>query len=339
MRLNSARKFAAAFMAGLMLFDVIGVPLAHARQLEEMWTNRRARLAKNPQLAALPAGVDSLPPAANSVIDQLPSVGSTLARRAVSNDENLPASTPAALRSLISAIPQNRATVRDIEEVPGASHAVVLLQDVHMNAEAQLNLAAVIEQLMGRQKIGAIGVEGAARPFDFSTPRKLAAAKFRKELAAEFVKQNMMGVASYVGVSNDNMPPVLGIDDQAHYDANVLAYLTTRPMKKKTQKDLNQLKRAVTEQKAKTFSKELLAFDGLREGYHGVVEKCTFCLQRTRKGLNPACLEACPTGARKFGNLLDPNSEVSAIFREKKLFILKEDLNTLPRFYYYFEES
>lgn len=70
----------------------------------------------------------------------------------------------------------------------------------------------------------------------------------------------------------------------------------------------------------------------------GVVEKCTFCLHRTRKGLNPACLEACPTGARKFGNLLDPNSEVSVIFREKKLYILKEELNTLPRFFYYFDE-
>lgn len=70
----------------------------------------------------------------------------------------------------------------------------------------------------------------------------------------------------------------------------------------------------------------------------GVVEKCTFCLHRTRKGLNPACLEACPTGARKFGNLLDPKSEVSTIFREKKLYILKEELNTLPRFYYYFDE-
>jgi molybdopterin-containing oxidoreductase family iron-sulfur binding subunit len=71
---------------------------------------------------------------------------------------------------------------------------------------------------------------------------------------------------------------------------------------------------------------------------NGVVEKCTFCLHRTRKGLNPACMEACPTGARKFGNLADPDSEVSRIFREKKLFILKEELNTLPRFFYYFDE-
>jgi len=35
----------------------------------------------------------------------------------------------------------------------------------------------------------------------------------------------------------------------------------------------------------------------------GVMEKCTFCLHRSRKGDYPACLEACPTGARKFGNI------------------------------------
>ncbi|MGK5084579.1 4Fe-4S dicluster domain-containing protein [Bdellovibrionota bacterium FG-1] len=69
----------------------------------------------------------------------------------------------------------------------------------------------------------------------------------------------------------------------------------------------------------------------------GVMEKCTFCLHRSRNGQFPACMEACPTGARKFGNLMDPQSEVARIFREKKLFILKEELNTVPRFFYYFE--
>lgn len=68
----------------------------------------------------------------------------------------------------------------------------------------------------------------------------------------------------------------------------------------------------------------------------GVVEKCTFCLHRTRVGKYPACLEACPTGARKFGNVLDPNSEVYYILKHKNIFVLKEDLNTVPQFFYYF---
>jgi len=70
----------------------------------------------------------------------------------------------------------------------------------------------------------------------------------------------------------------------------------------------------------------------------GVVEKCTFCLHRTRAGKYPACLEVCPTGARVFGNLLDPNSEINYILNNKRVYILKVDVGTQPRFYYFFDK-
>lgn len=75
---------------------------------------------------------------------------------------------------------------------------------------------------------------------------------------------------------------------------------------------------------------------GNRPRFRGIVEKCTFCIQRTRKGRYPACVEACPVGARKFGNLLDPNSEMRYLIEHKRVFRLKEDLNTNPKFYYFF---
>jgi Fe-S-cluster-containing dehydrogenase component len=75
---------------------------------------------------------------------------------------------------------------------------------------------------------------------------------------------------------------------------------------------------------------------GNRPRYKGVVEKCTFCVQRVRNGRYPACVEACPVGARKFGNLLDPESEMRYLIDHKRVFRLKEDLNTSPKFYYFF---
>ena len=75
---------------------------------------------------------------------------------------------------------------------------------------------------------------------------------------------------------------------------------------------------------------------GNRPRPKGVVEKCTFCLQRARHGRYPACVEACPVGARKFGNLLDPDSEIRYILANKRVFILKQELNTRPKFFYYF---
>jgi molybdopterin-containing oxidoreductase family iron-sulfur binding subunit len=76
---------------------------------------------------------------------------------------------------------------------------------------------------------------------------------------------------------------------------------------------------------------------GNRPRMRGVVEKCTWCVQRTRSGRYPACVEVCPVGARKFGNLLDPESEVSRILARKNVFRLKAELNTYPKFFYYFD--
>jgi Fe-S-cluster-containing dehydrogenase component len=66
----------------------------------------------------------------------------------------------------------------------------------------------------------------------------------------------------------------------------------------------------------------------------GVVEKCTFCVQRTRKGMTTACTEACPVGARKFGDLNDPNSDVSILLKTRRAFRLKEELGTEPVIWY-----
>jgi len=77
-------------------------------------------------------------------------------------------------------------------------------------------------------------------------------------------------------------------------------------------------------------------FLGNRPRYKGVVGKCTFCIQRVREGRYPKCVEACPTGSRKFGNLLDPGSEIRYILENKRVLILKEELNTQPKFFYFF---
>jgi len=76
---------------------------------------------------------------------------------------------------------------------------------------------------------------------------------------------------------------------------------------------------------------------GNRLRKRGQMEKCTFCIQRTREGRLPACAEACPTGARVFGNLLDPKSEIRFVLKNKKVFRWKEDLGTDPKFWYFID--
>jgi Fe-S-cluster-containing dehydrogenase component len=80
------------------------------------------------------------------------------------------------------------------------------------------------------------------------------------------------------------------------------------------------------------------AYLGNRIRPRGTMEKCTFCLHRTREGRLPACAEACPAGARVFGNLADPGSPVRWVLENKRSFVLKEDVGTVPRFFYFFDQ-
>jgi Fe-S-cluster-containing dehydrogenase component len=78
----------------------------------------------------------------------------------------------------------------------------------------------------------------------------------------------------------------------------------------------------------------------------GVVEKCTFCIHRIDTGLRngfipginseatPACVNACPVGARIFGNLKDPESPVSIAISNNATFRLRDDLGTDTSVYY-----
>jgi len=78
----------------------------------------------------------------------------------------------------------------------------------------------------------------------------------------------------------------------------------------------------------------------------GVVEKCTFCVQRIDRGLSqglkpgvdpaatPACVAVCPVGARVFGDINDPESPVSKYLAEHDTFRLREEWGTQPKVHY-----
>lgn len=65
-----------------------------------------------------------------------------------------------------------------------------------------------------------------------------------------------------------------------------------------------------------------------------VASKCTLCYHRITKGQKPACVEACPTSTRIFGDLRDKNSIVNNFLKIKKIQVLKPDLGTRPKVYY-----
>ena len=69
-------------------------------------------------------------------------------------------------------------------------------------------------------------------------------------------------------------------------------------------------------------------------GVPGVADKCTFCYHRITRGMQPACVEVCPVGARIFGDLDDEESPVSVAVREERVRVIKPALGTRPKVYY-----
>ncbi len=67
---------------------------------------------------------------------------------------------------------------------------------------------------------------------------------------------------------------------------------------------------------------------------HKVAEKCNFCYHRISNGMNPACVDACPFGARMIGNIRNPDDPIANIILTKRVGVLKEEYGTKPQVYY-----
>ncbi len=102
---------------------------------------------------------------------------------------------------------------------------------------------------------------------------------------------------------------------------------------------------------AHAYSGKTMRHEALREDPNriGVAQKCTFCVDKIDAGLaagltpgidpdaTPACVNSCIADALHFGDVEDPNSNVSTLLHENRHFRMHEELGTGPRIYYLYE--
>lgn len=260
---------------GLLLFSQTA--LASLSE-SSFWEERRSRFSSQESsndskaLASLPSSLSNpnqFNP--NNLIKQMPSIGSSLPAHAkwkkLSKIKNGKISSE--LNEVINSIPLGHSRIQEVYDSGNDKNSpVVIIQDVHLNPEAQSNIATVIQELIDQDRVAMVGVEGAFDKLNFAPIRNLPEKEITRKVAQAFLDKKFLAAPSYVGITSQKEPPLfLGVDDPLHHKANVDAYLSTRKTREKTIKELDAIKRNLIVAKREFFSPEFKKYDDYRAAY------------------------------------------------------------------------
>ncbi|MCB4755965.1 MAG: hypothetical protein LHV69_02865, partial [Elusimicrobia bacterium] len=283
--MNAAQRITKAISLGLSIsLFVTNVLLAHAPQTS-VWAERRKALTAvipakagiqavntglgsaaaddggltEAQLASLPA---SLPP--------LSAGGAQGTLVPPSSRLSLPKNIDPSLYSLLTAISPANATLRDVSlPIGGASgKTIVHIQDVHLNAEAQSNIAKTVQELIERNQVGLVALEGAFTPIDLSAFRSFPRQATIRKVADYLFKENKISGPVYAAfTSPEPLPFILGVDDPSHYEANIRAYRQALRQAAAEKTLLARKRDDLHKQKREVLNHPLLEFDQKVEAY------------------------------------------------------------------------
>jgi hypothetical protein len=228
-------------------------------QMRRSLTTRTKLFAQSPSLARFPIEPGGVVfPAA----EKLP------IRSAVAKSTSLPTGLDETYRSSLSSIPLAHSTIRKVSLPIGQKPRglVFHIQDVHRNLDAQTNIAHVVTSLINGHSdhptIALVGLEGAFRPYDLSWLRSFPDPPAARIAAEDLLAQDRMSGPMFSLLTSPHpIPPVIGIDDVSHYEANIAAYRRSLPTKETVQLRTKTQMNELNAEKTKAFNPELAAFD------------------------------------------------------------------------------
>src|SRR5262249_32623928 len=129
------------------------------------------------------------------LLRELPGVRAAMTEIETARRRDLPKGFSLNLQHTLAALPRDAGQIRDAYTPPAPKNPpIVLLQDIHMNPEAQQNLAKLLSSLnetaAEQHQSLLIGVEGAFRPFDFSCFRAFLNKATVRKIADHFLETN-----------------------------------------------------------------------------------------------------------------------------------------------------
>jgi hypothetical protein len=259
------KRITAGFLAGG--YFLTNAALAHSAE-SNFWAQRRRARTATTQMASMPLGAGP-----NPLLNHLP----TITRQAVTPHlsatitQGLPQGWMEGHKALFESLPGNLGTIRKITLPLHAAPdgpVVLHIQDVHQNQEAQRNIAKTIKSLVDSGQAGAIALEGAFEPIDLKRFRAFEDRDVVRKVADYLLRENKITGPIHTAMTGPvEFPPVVGVDDRVHYDANVEAYKQSAPLLEEYRKKIQAVQTDLENQKQRLYNPALLAFDRVVESY------------------------------------------------------------------------
>ncbi|MBI2119130.1 MAG: phosphotransferase [Elusimicrobia bacterium] len=242
----------AGLVLGSFLFTTISAPFAEG----SLWKERKSYL----QMAQAPINPQPLP---------LLNLSQVLTQK-FSAKYNIPTAS-SHLSDIAFSLSSLPGTIRKIS-VPqkGKQGPIVLhIQDVHLNQEAQGNIGKTIQGLVNADKISLVALEGAFEKIDLSRFRRSPYPEAIQKVADYLLRENKISGALHTAfTSRKEIPPMVGIDDENHYHANVNAYKKSYELASSNLKNLLAIQSELENEKGKVFNADLKVFDQKAQSFH-----------------------------------------------------------------------
>jgi 4-alpha-glucanotransferase len=241
------------------------------------WTERRRHAQKvNKKDSSEPLRLAGLPAVAASdprqILRQLSSpdhrlLGPTLSRQLT---KNLPRGFTEQNAALLNSLPYRYGSVRRITvpAAPSSGKTIIHIQDVHLNSEAQKNIGKTVQSLVDSGLAGLVALEGAFEPIDLSRFRAFPDQDAVRKVADYLLREHKIsGPVHAAFTSAADIPPFIGVDDRAHYEANISAYRQSASRLKAYKDQRAAREKDLSRRKAAVFNAALSAFDSQVEAY------------------------------------------------------------------------
>ena len=177
---------------------------------------------------------------------------------------------PPAIRTLKVSdlfVPRELGQLSNVQQAPGpdsSAKLVILVQDAHVNYEAQRNLAAILDRLVSDHGVSLILVEGGEGDVGLSYLRARGSQEAVKEVAERYLESGMISGEEYLDMVSDHALTLWGIDDDALYDDAMASLVEMDGGRETLERQLGALATTIDAIRATTANEPLRALEAQR---------------------------------------------------------------------------